>query len=166
MSRAFVKESDQEEPIIIPPRAALPAGVANYVTPNGLQQLQTEARELERSAAELDLEDEDEKRRELTLMNGKLALLNRRIASAQVVDPSQQLKDEIRFGATVKVTDLANKKDQTYQIVGVDEADIKQGKIAFVSPVARALTGLWQGETAELRLGKETKKLTVVSIAY
>jgi len=42
MSRGFVKEEDQEEPVIIPPRAAIPDGVTNYVTPNGLQELQLE----------------------------------------------------------------------------------------------------------------------------
>ncbi|PHI18612.1 transcription elongation factor GreA [Lewinellaceae bacterium SD302] len=166
MSRGFVKESDQEEPVRIPPRAALPAGEVNYVTPSGLMALQEEEKALELEKAELNLENEDEQRRALTLINGKLELLRRRIAAAHPIDPAGQPKDEVRFGAKVTITNLANQASQTYQIVGVDEADVKAKKIAFVSPIARALTGLWTNEVAELKMGPRVNRFRVDRIEY
>jgi len=64
MSRGFVKEDDQEEAPIIPPRAALPNGVTNYVTPNGLQELKTELKQLAEEQANLGIKDDQERRRE------------------------------------------------------------------------------------------------------
>jgi transcription elongation GreA/GreB family factor len=63
------------------------------------------------------------------------------------------------------VIDLVNKKEHTCLIIGVDKTDIKQHKIAFISLVARVLSGLWKNELAERRLGEELKKI-VVSINY
>lgn len=166
MSRGFVKESDQEEPVRIPPRAALPAGEVNYVTSSGLLALQAEEKALELEKAELNLENEDEQRRALTLINGKLELLRRRIAAAHPIDPAEQPKDEVRFGARVTITNLANQATQTYQIVGVDEADVKAKKIAFVSPIARALTGLWANEVAELKMGTKVNRFRIDRIEY
>ncbi len=166
MSRAFVKESDQEEAPVIPPRAALPAGVTNYVTPTGLRLLAEEEAELKKQAAELSHAEDDEQRRALTVINGKLALLAPRLASAQVLEPGNQQEDRVRFGANVTVKNRANRKSQSFQIVGVDEADVKLGKIAFVSPMARAVTGLTVGEMAHLKLGDEVRELEVMAIAY
>ncbi len=166
MSRGFVRESDQEPAPFIPPRAVLPAGVTNYVTPAGLAALKREAVELEAEKAALDLENEDEQRRALVVLNARLAALSQRIASANVIDPAGQSREAIRFGATVGLLNEGTGKKQTFQIVGVDEADVKQGKIAFISPLARAVAGHWEGEVAELRLGGETRRLKVVSIDY
>ncbi len=166
MSRGFVKESDQEEPVRIPPRAALPAGEVNYVTPDGLAALQAEEAELEKEKSALDLDNDDEQRRSLTLINGKLELLRRRILAAHPIDPAEQPKDEVRFGARVTITNLSNQASQTYQIVGVDEADVKAKKIAFVSPIARALTGLWTNEVAELKMGPRVNRFRIDRIEY
>ena len=155
MSRGFVRETDQEPAPFVPPRAVLPAGVTNHVTPAGLAALHTEATELEAEKASLDLENEDEQRRALVVLNARLAALNQRIASANVIDPTGQPREEVRFGATVTLLNHGTGKEQTFQIVGVDEADVKRGKIAFVSPLARAVAGHWVGESAELRLGGE-----------
>lgn len=166
MSRGFVKESDQEAPIRIPQRAALPDGVVNYVTPTGLSALQTEEKSLEEQKASLNLDNEDEQRRTLTLLNGKLELLRRRIASAHLIDPQQQPNDEVRFGAKVTITKLEDNTTQTYQIVGVDEANVKAQKIAFISPIARALTGLWTNEVAVLKMGATQSRFRVDRIEY
>jgi transcription elongation factor GreB len=76
MSRGFVKEGDQEETPIIPPRAALPAGATNYVTPLGMELLQTERKELEEESAKLHTTNEQQRRIELAILNSKLDLLN------------------------------------------------------------------------------------------
>jgi transcription elongation factor GreB len=166
MSRAFVKETDQEEAIVIPPRAALPAGVDNYVTPTGLDELRTEAAALNAEKEALDLENEDEQRRALTLLNGKLALLTQRINSARLIDPEGQPQEEVRFGATVNILYVNENEEQSFQIVGVDEADVSKNKIAFVAPVARALNGLWVKEETTIRLGKQARLVRILDIRY
>ena len=165
MSRAFVKEEDQEEAPFIPPRAALPAGATNYVTPLGMQQLLDEKRTLEEEKTGLSLEDETEQRKAIATLNGKLQLVNERIHSAQVLPPPEAT-DEVRFGAKVTLKVVDKGITQEFQIVGVDEADVKQQKIAFVAPIARALTGKKIGEVAQLPLGREVRALEVLAIAY
>ena len=164
MSRGFVKESDQEELPIIPPRAPLPAGTINYVTPAGLAALQAEAEALEADKAQLSADHEDEHRRATAVIDGKLALLRPRITSARVVDPAAQPQEEVRFGARVTLRFGSSGREQTFQIVGVDEANVKEKKIAFTAPIAKAITGLWAGETADFRIGGKAEKLEVVKI--
>lgn len=166
MSRGFVKEGDQEEPPFIPPRAPLPAGVTNYVTPKGLELLERERDDLEQQLIDLKMDDEKEERHARTLLNGKIDLLNERIASARVVDLTQQPQEEVRFGAHVKMRNLQNKSLQEFQIVGVDEADVTKQKIAFVAPIARAVNGKRVGEVAQLNLGGEVRHLEILAIEY
>lgn len=166
MSRAFVKEDDQEEMPFIPPRAPLPKGVTNYVTAIGLQQLHEEKEALEKEKSSLKIENEAEKRIATKVLNEKLRMLQERINSAKVFDPEEVDKEEIRFGATVTLIMAPTKKKQKLQIVGVDEADVKKQKIAFTSPLAKALMGHKAGEEAILKLGKEERKLQIMAVAY
>lgn len=166
MSRGFVKEEDQEEAPIIPPRAALPEGVINYVTPTGMELLKEEREQLEEERANLTSTDEAERRRDLAVINGKLNLLQERLASARILDPAQQPTEEVRFGAKVTYRMKSNNSTTTFQIVGVDEADIKQKKIAFVAPIAVAITGHKVGDTVNFHLGKEVRKLEILKIEY
>lgn len=166
MSRAFVKESDQEEAPIIPARAPLPLGVTNYVTPTGFAMLEQEKTELEAEKKQAELEDPDEQRRKLTIINARMLQLVERINSAKVIDLKTQPQDEVRFGATIEVLDVDNNEIQQFQIVGVDEADAKQAKIAFISPIARALNGLWVNEEERINLGKKQRTYRVKSIKY
>ncbi len=164
MSRGFVKEEDQEEAPIIPPRAALPEGVTNYVTPQGLKALQEERKELENERANLSSENETERRRAAMLIDGKLNLLVDRLSTAQVIAAKDQPKDEVRFGALVKFK--MNGNTQKFQIVGVDEADVKQQKIAFTAPIAKALNGKKVGEEVAFKLGNENRKIEILEISY
>ena len=166
MSRGFVKEDDQEEAPIIPPRAALPDGATNYVTPLGLQKLKEERDQLEYEIANLSEEDERERRRAMAMLNGRLNLLLTRINAARVLEPENQNHDEVRFGAWVTYTLNAAGKPIKIQIVGVDEANVKENKIAFTAPIARALTGKKVGEEAILKLGKEQRNLHIKAVAY
>lgn len=166
MSRGFVKEDDQEELPIIPPRAALPSEMANYVTPKGMQDLIAEKDALEEEKASLSQEDEAQHRRESTFIQGKLNLLQDRIDTARVVKPSDQTQDEVRFGATVTYKMKERKAQFTFQIVGVDEADIKKKKIAFVSPIASAIIGSKVGEIIDFQLGDEERQIEILKIKY
>ncbi len=164
MSRGFVKEDDQEETPIIPPRAALPNGATNYTTRFGMQQLLTEQQAIEEERSNLTVQDDQQRRRDLAQINGKLCLLQERIASARVIDPEAQAQDEVRFGATVTLK--MNNQIQEFQIVGVDEADVKQQKIAFVAPIAKAITGKKVGDKVDFQLGNTSRKLEITNITY
>ncbi|WP_019038118.1 GreA/GreB family elongation factor [Psychroflexus tropicus] len=164
MSRGFVKEGDQEEPIVVPPRASLPEGRSNYVTPYGKKMLLQEKENLEAQKDRLSLVDDTERRRELSLLNGKLKLLMERITSAQIIDPKTQNTQEVRFGAKVKFK--MNGIQQTFQIVGVDEANIKEKKIAFTSPIAKAIISKKTGECFEFKLGEEVRSIEILHIEY
>lgn len=166
MSRGFVKEEDQEEPVIIPPRAAIPEGAINYVTPHGLAALKQELKDLEYERAHVKAENEIEKRREQSLIVGKINLLTERLNTARLLSPEEQPKDEVRFGAQVEIQNLDSDQKQEFQIVGVDEADIKKKKIAFVAPIAKAITGKKVGEKVDFKLGNEVRKLKILKIEY
>lgn len=171
MSRAFVKEDDSGEPPIIPPRAALPAGATNYVTPAGLDMLRTEHAMLEKERNRLEVipEKDSDSRRELSIIKAKMAQLNERIGSARVVDNSGQDGDEVRFGARVTLNTLNGGKPgmkRKFQIVGVDEADIKKGKIGFVAPIAIAVNGAKIGDEVQLNFGRNKETVEIEAISY
>lgn len=169
MSRGFVKEEDQEEAPFIPPRAALPVGVTNYVTPNGREELLKEREALENERRTLDINSDKERRHTLAVIDGKLNLLNERIASSRILKPEDQPRDEVRFGATVKFRFLSGPQkgqEQSFSIVGVDEANVKLKKIAFLAPLAGALTGKKVGEIAEVKMGGAIQKLEILEINY
>src|SRR5512140_1221435 len=123
MSRGFVKEDDQEEIPIVPQRAYLPEGVANFVTQVGMNQLLAEKEMLISERDNLVNANENEKRIALNYINAKLQLLNNRIAEARIVNLKEQPQSEIRFGALVTLRTATSDNIQTFQIVGVDEAD-------------------------------------------
>lgn len=180
MSRGFVKEDDSQAPPIIPPRAALPPNTPNYVTPRGLELLREELAALEaaRAQAEANRDNDTDRTRQLGLLNGQLSQLNARLASARVVDPRQQPAGEVRFGATVTLRPVAgptpggNQKaakkpsERRFTIVGVDEASVAEGKVAFVAPIARAVLGAKLGQALPLRLGPQEETVEVSHISY
>ncbi|HEX8506425.1 MAG TPA: GreA/GreB family elongation factor [Hymenobacter sp.] len=175
MSRGFTKEDDAQTPPIIPPRAALPPGTPNYVTPHGLELLRAELAtlEAERAQAEANRENDTDRTHRLSLYNGRIALLTERIGSAKVVGPAGQPPKEVRFGATVTLRTVSGGKgtptpgfERTFTIVGVDEADIAAGKVAFVAPIARAVQGVKLHKQVTLKLGPQEEVAEIVTIAY
>jgi transcription elongation factor GreB len=165
MSRGFVKEDDQEEIPLVPQRAYLPEGVTNFVTPVGMDQLLAEKQMLIDEKDNMSGTRENEKRIALNLINAKLQLLNNRIAEARIVNLKEQPLNEIRFGAkvTLKTEGSASK---TFQIVGVDEADISKGKISFISPVARSLINKKTGDKVVLKQANEDIVYEILDITY
>ena len=166
MSRGFVKEEDQEEIPMVPPRADLPNGAVNYVTKIGYNNLLEERNALSLEKESLQHDNEKERRIANNLINAKLQLLNERIASAKIVSLNEQPKNEVRFGATVKVVIDNAETPQQFQIVGVDEANIAKGKISFLSPIARILISKHIGDTATLQLGKVERVFEIIEITY
>jgi transcription elongation factor GreB len=166
MSRAFVKEDDHEDIPFVAPRADLPPGTPNYVTPKGLDELHAEKAELIKQREAVQSNNEGEKRVEKTVINKKLEQLENRISSAKVIKPEDQNQDEVRFGAIVTLKDIQGGNTMKYQIVGVDEANIRNGKIAFTSPLVKVLTNKKAGEKAVLKLPHITKEFKVLEILY
>ena len=171
MSRAFTKEDDSLEAPIVPPRAPLPPGMANYVTPRGLALLRAELTTLEaaRTRAEANRENEADRTRLLTLYNAQLTALNARLGSARLIDPRTQPTQEVRFGATVTLRTRSGGQPGTerrFTIVGVDEADVADSRLAFVAPMARAVQGARLGQLVTLQLGAQQEVVEVISISY
>ena len=166
MSRGFVKEDDQEEVPLVPQRAYLPAGATNFVTRSGMELLLAEKEELIKERDNLNLTSENERRIAVNYINAKLQLLNNRIAEARVVDPQEQPQDEITFGATITLRIEPAENLQTFQIVGVDEANIARGKISFLSPLAKALINKKAGDRVTIKRDRESIVYEIIRISY
>ncbi|MHC1777023.1 MAG: GreA/GreB family elongation factor [Lentimicrobium sp.] len=166
MSRGFVKEDDQEEIPMVPPRAFLPEGVPNYVTQAGMNELLAEKQALENEKDQLDNASENDNRIALNHINARLKLLNNRIFEAKIIVLSEQPQNEVWFGATVTLKIGSTQKIQTFQIVGVDEADVSKGKISFISPIARILIHKKTGDKAVLKRDRDDLVFEILDIAY
>jgi transcription elongation factor GreA len=102
-----------------------------------------------------------------SFIEGRIAELESKISNAQIIDPSTIDADgRCVFGATVDLDDLAAGSTVTYQIVGDDEADIKQGKISISSPIARALIGKYAGDLAEVQAPGGVREYEIIEIRY
>lgn len=168
MSRGFVKEEDALPPPVVPPRAPLPAGVPNYVTPRGLRLLRAELTALEAERGQLDVKAQDAQARTqlLLVLNGRISALTARLTGARVVAPRNPPPPDVRFGATVRFRPAAGGAERELTIVGVDEADADQGLIAFTAPIARAVLGHRTGQRLTLHAAGGAEELEVVSITY
>ncbi len=166
MSKAFTSEETPNDPIVVPPRAPLPPGVPNYVTARGLTLLRSELGDLEHERTVLiGAPDDSERTRRLAMNAARIAALASRIASAQLVDPREQPREDVRFGASVELR-AEDGTRQRYTIVGVDEADPANGRIAFLAPMARALLGLRVGDVATLHTANGERTFDVEGISY
>lgn len=102
-----------------------------------------------------------------SFIEGRIAEIEAKLANAQIIDP-KTLNAEGRcvFGATVRIEDLDSGDTAVYQIVGDDEADIKNGKISVSSPIARALIGKSEGEVAEVMAPGGLRSYEVLAVQY
>ena len=160
---------------------ALPAGVRNYMTPQGFQRLRDEFQLLMRverpkvvevvawAAANGDRSENGDYiygKRRLREIDRRIRFLTKRLEISQVVDPAQQKNlDQVFFGATVTYRN-ARAAERTIMIVGVDEADLARGQVSWVSPIARALLKAREGDTVELRTPAGLERLEVLAIRY
>jgi transcription elongation factor GreB len=162
MSKAFTSEEATIE-VVVPPRAPLPPGVANYVTPRGLEQLRAERRELESARAALAEGPEEGRGAALAAWSQRLSELDQRLASAELVEPASAPQAVARFGARVTVADEAG-HEKTYEIVGVDEADPDHGRVAFLAPLAQALLGREVGDRIQVQTPGKRQALEITAI--
>lgn len=172
MSRAFVKDDADRESVVVTHRAPIPEGVPNLVTPAGLAALRRELEErgAERRALQGDGDVQDAVRR-LAALADEIDALEERLASAQVVKTPAPGTTEVRVGATVTVRDVvegggpAGRADR-FTIVGVDEADPLEGKVAFTAPVAQASLGRQVGDVARAEVGATARRFRIEAVDY
>lgn len=99
-------------------------------------------------------------------IEGRIGQIGDMLARAQVIDPALIKSDKVVFGATVELDEQDTGRRITYKIVGVDEADLKIGKISITSPVARALIGKQEGDEVTVNAPKGQILYDVVKIRY
>jgi transcription elongation factor GreA len=92
--------------------------------------------------------------------------LEDKIARAEVIDVSKLSGSVIKFGATVTLSDEETEEEQTFRIVGEDEADIRNGRLSVTSPLARALIGKSESDSVEVSTPRGNKSYEVVSVAF
>ncbi len=166
MSRAFVKESDDDLAAGELPERPL-AAHPNYVTPRGLEQLQSRVRELQEKHERLSaLSAEDSAaKQQLREVERDQRYFNAQLERAVVVDPAGQPQDEVHFGAIVEIADEDGKAHR-FSIVGDDEADVAGGKISWASPLAAAMMGARVGDTVKWRRPAGETEVEIVEIRY
>ena len=100
-------------------------------------------------------------------IEGRIAEIESKLSTAQIIDPSGlNAGGKVVFGATVELEDEDSGAAVTYQIVGEDEADLKQGLINIGSPIARALIGKEEGDTAEVQAPGGIRRYEIVGVRY
>ena len=155
MSRGFIKEGDQEEIPMVPPRAYLPEGVPNYVTKEGLDALKEELKSLEEECVKV-----GDNYIMVNFLDATIKQLVGRINSAVEVDLSKVSKDTVSFGAWVRYN------GRVVRIVGVDEADVNKGLVSFVSPIAKVLMGKKAGDVMELKGSRGKERIVVEEVSF
>ena len=182
MNKAFTREADGDTgDDELEPSVQLPAGIKNYITPNGYRKLKGELEQLwkiERPALVKTITwaasngDRSENgdyiygKKRLREIDRRVRFLRKRLEQSEVVDPAQRGEcDQIFFGATVTVCG-SDGCENTYSIVGVDEANVGCGLISWVSPLAKAMLKLREGEVAVLRTPSGIQELEILSVIY
>ena len=164
MSRAFVKENDLEHAgIDIPERPVSQS--PNYVTPNGLKQLKEKMHLIETEIRSIkELEDSPENKQNKMKLERDLRYYLKRFETAIFIDTHED-SNKVLFGAHVILID---ESDETYkfQIVGEDEADIKQNKLSYVSPLAKELIGSSIGDEVIWKRADGNRVVFIDSINY
>lgn len=185
MNKAFVKETEHEDDEDdLAGQPSLPAGMKNYMTPAGHRALREEFERLVKverphltqvvawAASNGDRSENGDYiygKKKLREMDRRIRYLQKRLDNAEVVDPALQTnREQVFFGATVTFDFLdANEAlPVTYQIVGVDEADPGNGKISWISPLARALMKAREGDVVKFMSPAGPREIEILEIRY
>ncbi len=180
MSKAFTKESDDDEDLDLEAAESAPQVGKNYITPAGYRRLREELAglwEVERpklvetiawAASNGDRSENADYiygKRRLREIDRRVRFLSKRIDSAEVVDNAGRDDDRAYFGATVTYRDRA-KAERTVSIVGIDEVDPARGRVSWISPIAKALLKAREGDVVTLRTPAGTEEIEVREVRY
>jgi transcription elongation factor GreB len=176
MSKAFTRESDVEEELVVAP-ALLPA--KNYISPAGYARLRGELKQLvevERpevvrtvswAAKNGDRSENGDYlygKKRLREIDRRVRFLIKRLEAAEVVDAAGRDTDQVFFGSTIRIKSKTEEK--TVTIVGVDETDSPRNRISWISPVAKALIKAREGDTVVLRTPGGVEELEILEVRY
>jgi len=182
MSKAFTKESDVAEDLEDAEEAMpIPEGSKNYMTPHGWRRMRDELTHLvkvERPAVtnivswaasngdRSENGDYQYGKKRLREIDRRIRYLTRRLENAEVVDPAtREESDQVFFAATVLYANAAG-EESTVRIVGLDETDLGQGYVSWISPVARALIKARDGDTVTLVTPGGRESLEILEVRY
>jgi transcription elongation factor GreB len=180
MSKAFTKESDDEEDLDLEAAESAPRVEKNYITPAGYRRLREELAalwEVERpklvetiawAASNGDRSENADYiygKRRLREVDRRVRFLSKRIDSAEVVNSAGRDDDRAYFGATVTYRDGAG-VERTVSIVGIDEVDPARGRVSWLSPVAKALLRAREGDVVTLRTPAGAEEIEVLDVRY
>jgi transcription elongation factor GreB len=181
MSKAFTKESDADQDDEAEVEQSLPAGVKNYITPQGFARMKAEflhLMDVERpemvstvswAAKNGDRSENGDYiygKKRLREIDRRIRFLTKRLDIAEVVDPAtREDTDQVFFGATVTVSDDKNTQ-HTYSIVGMDEIDLARGRVSWISPIAKALMKAREGDIVRLQTPGGERELEIIEVAY
>ncbi len=159
MSKAFTRESDGSEDDEVPStRPQLPPGTTNYITREGAERLKQRLDGLlEKKRQSSGASDSDVRK-----LDTKIRTLQQILSSVVVSQPASN-PDKIAFGTTVGIRRESG-EEETYRIVGVEEADPENGSISWLSPLARALLSRNVGDKVRFRTPAGVQELTVLSM--
>jgi len=101
-----------------------------------------------------------------SFIEGRIQELQNKVARADVIDPAKINHDRVAFGATVTVLDVDTNEEKKYKIVGVDEADIKAGKLSVHSPMAKSLIGKSEGDEVTVKAPARTIEYEILEIRF
>ncbi|KXW55880.1 transcription elongation factor GreB [Ferrovum sp. PN-J185] len=176
----FVKEPDHDDDEELNP-STLPTKGPNYITPEGFERLKNEMEWLIREERPKVVEtvawaasngDRSENgdyiygKRRLREIDRRLRFITKRLEIAQVVDPQLQLgNDQIFFGAYVLIADEQG-IEQRFQIVGIDETNPSQGKISWISPIAKALLKAREGDRVSFMSPSGRREIDILEVSY
>lgn len=182
MNKAFVRESDDEEEDVPAQATGLPAGTRNYMTRRGYLVLQEELEQLVKierpkvvetvawAASNGDRSENGDYiygKKRLREIDRRIRFLMKRLETAVVVDPAEQENTGmVFFGATVTICDLAGDVEQTYQIVGVDEANASLGRISWIAPLSKALLKAREGDVVRFMSPAGMREIEITEIRY
>ena len=181
MSKAFSKETGQNEDDQDAGAPPISTGLKNYITPAGFKRLKVEALHLlDKERPELvkviqwaaSNGDRSENadyiygKRRLREIDRRIRFLTKRLDAAVVVDPAaREDTDQVFFGATVTLMH-GDGVEKIYSIVGIDEADVSRGRISWISPLAKALIKAHEGDTVTVRTPGGDESLEIIGIEY
>jgi len=165
MSRAFVKENDLEHAGIDIPERPL-SDEPNYVTPRGLSLLHQTIDDLEREREALITKKDDPMvRQKIAVIERDMRYFAARIESAILTNPKEEDPTHVLFGAKVTVEDEEG-TSLTFEIVGEDEANIHEGRVSYLSPLASTLLGGVVGDEVLWEKPNGKSYLTIQKISY
>ena len=181
MSKALTREQDEDADDDLPAEQRLPASTKNYITPAGWERLRQELNQLVKherphmtqvvnwAASNGDRSENGDYlygKRRLREIDRRIRFLTKRLEIAEVVDPERrEATDQVFFSATVDIL-RGNGSEQTLSIVGVDEINLAQGHISWISPIARVLLKAREGDSVYFRGPDGEEEIEILAVRY